>query len=232
METEYYYWKIQPKGWNYCQISVFEPMQRLKMRNNVGKTQSCQTPNNSCSLMHWVHQKHLWSLFWRWLLPRRLQHVPGSWVTPVCKYSFSAHQRGLSTGSYPTLPATLGFAFLRRPLFFSAGTLAVSSSVFGQMELGFTDLCYHPTPLRTERAFWGSTLSLISPVSSPTVSPPWEEIRLGLWPASYFHVRLNKETSCQCWSQHGSYRPSNRPGNAWEVTAVRVWGFVSLRLLV
>ena len=158
-------------------------MQGLKIWNNVGKAENCQTQNSNCGLTHRVYQKHPWCLFWRLLVTHIPQHVPCSWVTPVCMYSFSPYQCGLCTGSYPTLPATLCFAVLRTPLFFDAGTLAINSSMFGWMELGFTDLCYHPTPLRTERAFWGSTLSLIPPVSSLTFPPLPEEISLGLWPA-------------------------------------------------
>lgn len=110
--------------------------------------------------MQRVSWKRLWCLFWRWPVMHILQHVPCSWVNPVCMYSFSLCQHGLGTGFYSTLPATICFSFRRRPLFFDAGTLAINSSVFGWMELAFTDLCYLPNPLRTERAFGGSTLSL------------------------------------------------------------------------
>lgn len=125
--------------------------------------------------------------------------------------------------AYLTLPDAFYVAFLKRLLFLDAGTMAVNSTVFGRMNLGFTGLHFYFTPPRTEKTFRGDTWYLIPLIFSLNFSPPPAEISLVLWPIRYLHVRFNN----YLWqSQHGLLI------HTWELKDMTVLGFITLNPVV
>lgn len=88
---------------------------------------NCQTPNNNCNLTSRVHQKQLWCLL-------VLKMACVAHCSP-CTLQLS-HRVSVLDLSWCCQPH-----FALHSSFFDAGTWA-TNSMFGWMEMGFTDWCY------------------------------------------------------------------------------------------